>query len=267
MNGYYLYRHAWRFEGAPHKERKLTACECKELLNKGGILVRNTFDFDTRNETSFWYVVKDQFGGFDELSSRTRNKVRRAKDNFEYKLVDLEFIRQNAYPIIKETFTDYHTNDRPMSETIFNTYLDECAQSTFDYWGIFDKRTTRFVGFCTVHIWDNCGEYGVSGIQTHYKHNASYPYYGLYFEMNRYYLNEHKFKYVTDSARTITNHSEIQDFLIHYFSFRKAYCQLEVHYQWWMKMAVRMLYPFRNIIKSPRVKAVLNMEAMRRGEK
>lgn len=266
MNGYYLYRHAWRFEGAPHDEKQLFDCECKALLEKGGFLVRNTFNFDTDTESSFWYVVKYRFGGFDELSSRTRNKVRHAYEAFEYKLVKLDYLRENGYPIIEETYADYRVEDRPMSEAVFNAYLDECAQNQFDYWGIFDKQSAEFVGFCTVHIWDNCCEYGVSGIRTLYKRNASYPFYGLYYEMNRYYLEELGFKYVTDSARTITNHSEIQDFLIHYFGFRKAYCNLKVYYKWWVGLAVRILFPFRKVITLPRVKAILNMEAMQRGK-
>ena len=85
--------------------------------------------------------------------------------------------------------------------------------------------------------------------------------------MNEYYLGEKKYRYVADGARSITEHSHIQDFLIQNFNFRKAYCQLEVHYCWWMKLAVKMLYPFRKIIPLQRVKAILNMEAMQRGEK
>ena len=34
-----------------------------------------------------------------------------------------------------------------------------------------------------------------------------------------------------------------------------------------MKIAVNLLYPFRKIIPLQRVKAILNMEAMQRGEK
>ena len=46
MNGFYLYRKAWRYDGAPHNEPKLTKKECRKLLKQGGLLVRNTYDFD-----------------------------------------------------------------------------------------------------------------------------------------------------------------------------------------------------------------------------
>ena len=43
--------------------------------------------------------------------------------------------------------------------------------------------------------------------------NSTYPYYGLIFEMNRYYLDELKLVYVNDGVKSITGHSNIQTFL------------------------------------------------------
>ena len=267
MNGYALYRKAWRFEGAPHLETHLEKQVWKALLKQGGLMVRNTYDFDCKKETNFWYVIKDHFEGLIGLSPRVRNKVKHAFAHFDYRMISMETMRKQAYPIVEETFADYAVHDREMNHEVFNAYLDLCAQQSFDFWGIFEKENGQIVGFCTVKLWDNCCEYGLTGIKTEYKRNGFYPYYGLYHQLNRYYLEEQHFNYVSDSARTITEHSQIQDYLIQNFNFRKAYCQLEVHYQWWMKLAVKMLYPFRKVISLPRVKAILNMEAMQRGEK
>ena len=97
-----------------------------------------------------------------------------------------------------------------------------------------------------------------------YKHNNTYPYYGLFHSLNAYYVGERQFRYVADGARTITEHSNIQEFLMDNFNFRKAYCRLELHYQWWMRLAVKILYPFRKLVPFPSVKALLNMESMTR---
>ena len=267
MNGFGLYRRAWRFEGAPHLEPKLHENEWKALLREGGLMVRNTYDFDCQKETCFWYVIKDRHEGLDALSSRTRNKIHHAFNHFEYRLIPFEELKEKGYQIIDETYADYAVHDRKMNHDIFMDYLSDCQQKTFDYWGIFDKENGQMVGFCTIWLWDKCCEYGVTGILTKYKRNGSYPYYGLYFYLNEYYLERQGFKYVSDSARTITEHSQIQEFLIQNFNFRKAYCQLAVHYCWWVKIAVKMLYPFRKIIPLQRIRAILNMEAMQRGEK
>ena len=266
MNGFYLYRNAWRYEGAPHNEPKLEKETAQRLLKQGGLLVRNTFHFDQPDESSFWYIIKDSFGGLDEFSSNERNKIRRSDKTLVFKQVGIDLLKSEGWNILKATYEDYAVSDRYMDETVFLNYLSECEKQDFDYWGVFDH--DRLVGFCTVWLWlpDSC-EYGLIGILPEYKHNNTYPYYGLFHKMNAYYLGEKRFRYVADGARSITEHSHIQDFMIQNFHFRKAYCQLAVHYKWWMKIAVNMLYPFRKIITLPRIKAILNMEAMQRGEK
>ena len=264
---YFVYRNAWRFDGPPHEEQQLDKESYSNLLSMGGLLVRNTYDFDCQKETCFWYIIKDQFGGFEELSPRTRNKIRHAFNHFEYRLVTFEAMYEKSYPIVEESYSDYSVHDRKMNKEVFQTYLNECKEKPFDYWGIFDKETQEMVGFCIVALWEKCCEYGMTCVTTKYKKSGYYPFYGLYHHLNKYYLEKQGFKYVSDGSRSITEHSQIHDFLIQNFNFRKAYCQLEVHYRWWVKIAVKMLYPFRKIIPLPRVKAILNMEAMQRGEK
>lgn len=263
---YYIYRNAWRFSGPPHEEQKLSKEACNNLLSMGGLLVRNTYDFDCQEETSFWYIIKDSFGGLDEFSSNERNKIRRSEKVLTFKKVSLDLLKSEGWNILKATYEDYAVSDRQMDENVFSEYLSSCEEQSFDYWGVFDQE--RLIGFCTVWLWlpDSC-EYGLIGILPEYKRNNTYPYYGLFHSMNAYYLGEKGFRYVADGARSITEHSHIQDFLIQNFNFRKAYCQLEIHYCWWMKIAVKLLYPFRKILSLPRIKAILNMEAMRRGEK
>lgn len=261
MPNFTLYRKAWRFDGPPHEEPKLHENEWKALLKKGGLLVRNTYDFDCEEKTKFWYVIKDQFEGFEELSPRVRNKVRHALSNFDYQPISF-YTLSNAYPILKETFDHYPVQDRKMNLEVFDQYLNHCKERNFDYWGIFEKSTRQLVGFCTVNNWKTCCEYGLSAIRTQYKSNGYYPYYGLYYVLNQYYLKDQYFDYVSDGSRSITEHSNIHDFLIQNFNFREAYCRLQVHYNGWMKTAVKILYPFRKNIAVPQVKAILNMESM-----
>ena len=58
MNGFYLYRQAWRFDGAPDKEPKLQETEWKTILKQGGLMVRNTYNFDQKETSSFWYIIR-----------------------------------------------------------------------------------------------------------------------------------------------------------------------------------------------------------------
>ena len=267
MPDFYLYRKAWRFDGAPHEEPKLQEREWKTLLKQGGLMVRNTYDFDCQEETCFWNLIKDHFGGLDELSSNTRSRVKKSLENLDFRLIDFSLLRDSGYPILKATFDDYSTVDRPMNQQVFEEYLQHCQSKDYEYWGVFDRNTKQFIGFCANRLWKDAAEYGIIGITPKYKHNGTFPYYGLFYCMNQYYLQEKGFLYVTDGSRSITEHSNIQKFLIEKFRFRKSFCQIAIFYRWWMKIAVILLYPFRKVISLPRIKAIFNMEAMQRGEK
>ena len=264
VNNYYKYRQSWRFSHAPHQETKLSKDEIRQYLKQGGIMLRNTYDYDCEMPTSFWYISKDQFGGMEELSSNVRKKVRRALKTIDFSIVDKDFIRQYGYPIYEEALKSYPIKDRTINENKFQLFFNS---TTVECWIGKDKETQKVVCFAINYLWNDACEYEITGVVPEYRHNAPYTYYGLFYAMNEHYLGKKHFRYVTDGSRTITEHSGIQDYLIHNFNFRKAYCQLEVHYQWWMKIAVNVLYPFRRIITFPRIKAVLNMEAMQRGEK
>lgn len=268
MTSYFKYHKAWRFDGAPHEETLLKKKEWKSFLKQGGVLVRNTYDFDCQNNTCFWNLIKDSFGGLEELSSNTRKKVRRSLEHFEFKLVDAQLIKDHGYPILKATYDDYAVVDYAMNPSVFHEMMELFESSPYEYWGAFDRDTGDLVGFCVNRIWkEACGYETIAFLPKYKRKSTSYPYYGFYYSINRYYLQEKGLRYVTSGTRSITEHSNIQPFLEEKFHFRKSYCKLAIYYKWWMKMAVNVLYPFRKIITLPRIKAILNMEAMQRGEK
>ena len=264
MDDFYLYRRAWRYDGAPHEEPRLNKEAARALLKKGGLLVRNTYGFDCEEETAFWNLIKDRFEGLEGLSSGTRNRVQKSLEHLDFRRIGIETVQEKGYPILKATFDDYAIVDRPMDEHVFQDYLDHCRSKDYEYWGVFDRHDDRFIGFCANRLWQDAAEYGVIGIDPSYKHNGTFPYYGLFYSMNRHYLQERGFRYVTDGSRSITEHSNIQPFLEEKFYFRKSYCHLAVYYKWWIKLAVFFLYPFRKIIPASRAKAILNLEEMQR---
>lgn len=264
MNDYHIYRNAWRFDGAPHDETKLEKKEWQSLLKRGGLLVRNTYDFDCKQETNFWSIIKDHYGGLEELTSKTKNRINKSLDHLEFRLIDISLIKDFGYPILKATYEDYAVADRIMNPAIFNEYLQVYQTKKHDCWGVFDKANGEMIGFQIIWLWDKACQYDLIGVQPSYKRNQTFPYYGLFHIMNQYYLQEKGFLYVTDGTRSITEHSNIQPFMVEKFNFRKAYCHLAIHYKWWMRLAVRILYPFRKLIVQPQVKAILNMESMKR---
>ena len=259
MNEFYLYRHAWI--SAPHFDCQLTDNQCDELLKHGGWMVRNTYDFDQKEESNFWYIIKDSFGGMEELSRKDRKFVTKALKSLDYRIIDKELIENKGYDIVKKVYDSYVVKDRKMNKIKFKEILNSWDKQNYEFWGIFDKEDGRLIGFSSVRIFDLVRFYDTVFILPEYRNNY-HAYYGLCYKRNEFYLGERQFKYVTDGSRSITEHSNVQPFLQQKFKFRKAYCKLKIRYKWWFGLVVKMLYPFRNIISNPSVKAVLRMHEL-----
>lgn len=264
-DNYSLYKNAWVFRNAPHLSLELSQRETNSLLKKGGMMVRNTYNFDSISSTSFWYIIKDSFKGMAELSSKVRNQVKKSLKIYDVKKVSKDELIRVGFPIFEKAMEGYNVKSRVITKQRFIDSISNITNDRrLDYWIAYEKQTGRAVAYAVNTISDESCQYNVLKAIPQYLKNSSYPYYGLIFEMNRYYLEDEGLKYVTDGSRTVTEHSNIQNFLVEKFNFRKAYCNLQMEYVWWLKLLVFMLFRLRKFITIQPLKATLNMEAMKR---
>ena len=150
-----------------------------------------------------------------------------------------------------------------MTEERYNTHIATMPENT-DLWVAIERESQQMVAYAEVLCQDGCAKYtALKGIPEYL--NKYYPFYGLLFEMNRYYIEEEGFQFVTDGARSISEHSNIQTFL-EKFRFRKAYCHLNVTYVWWLKAIINLLYPFRKLFGKGKLGYLLRFEAINRNE-
>lgn len=233
-----------------------------ELLKKGGLVVRNTYEWDKSVESSFWYVIKDEFGDIKELPTKVRNQVRKSLKTYEFKIVPYEEMLRVGCELFNKSRERFGDNQKFTQEQ-WKDRLNRDKNN--EYWIGYEIETGKPASFALNAIYYDYVDYCTMGISPDFPNNT-YPMYGLIFEMNRYYLEERKAKFVCDGARSITGHSNIQTVLEEKFKFRKAYCDMQVFYKWWLGIAINLLYPFRGFIKIPQVKALLNQEAMSRNE-
>lgn len=94
--------------------------------------------------------------------------------------------------------------------------------------------------------------------------NGYYALYGLYYGICRHYLSENKLAYVSNGCKSMTERSNVHDFLIARFGFRKVYADMRVTYKWWFGCLVRALYPFRHVFSNSKLKAVMRQEEINR---
>ncbi len=265
-SAYTLYKKAWvcnKTDG----ESRLSKKQCKELLRRGGVFVRNVYDFDCEEETSFWFVIKDYFGGLEELSSGARRDVRKSLRVYDIDRISIDTLRDEGYSIYAGAQASYRVHCDVFSQEEYDQLIDTWrASNNKEFWGVRHKESKELVAIAINTVENHYCEYNALKCKPEALKDGSQPYYGLIYEMNRYYLEEKKLKFVNDGARSLTNHSNIQPFLMQKFKFRKAYCRLSVTYQWWLSPIIKLLYPFRRYIRVNKIRAVLNMEAMAKGK-
>ena len=263
---YKPYQHGAIYRGAPHTERELTHTECKEIMHAyRAWFVRNVYNFDCKDETSFWFVIQDKPLKIEDLPSKCRNQVRRSLKSLLFSKIDREsFVKGGGYFCYLESFKRYKVKtSAPMSEERFNNHIASVPDNT-DFWVAIEQETKKMIAYAEVLCQDGCAKYtALKGIPEFL--NKYYPFYGLLFVMNKYYIDEHGYQFVTDGARSISEHSNIQTFL-EKFRFRKAYCHLNVTYVWWLKVIIDILYPFRNLFCYGKLGYLLRFEAINRNQ-
>ena len=193
---------------------KITSKEaCKLMKFHNAIMLRNSFNFDTDDITNSWYIIKDKFGGFDELSKSTRYKIKRSLK-----------------------YCDIYLKD--------SNITDNCI---IDNWEIILKKENKIIGFSRNRCSENEVFYEKFRCDKKYL-KKYYPYYGLIFIMNNHYLNENNKLFVSDGFRTMRERSGIQEFLIDKFKFRNVYCETELFYRFNFEYLIELIVKFISII-------------------
>jgi hypothetical protein len=227
----------------PHKEMILSKKEERELLQKSkALFLRYTKAWD-RDEGRFWYVIKDTFNGLEELSSNTRSKVRRGLKHSIVKQVSNTIIADEGYVVYKEAFKNYVTIKKLLDEEAYKKEILNAKEDQF--WAVYHNE--KIIAYSQNRVEEESINYAI--IKFHPQYLKFYPSYALFYTMNQYYLEEKQCLYVNDGARSISHETNIQDFLIDKFKFRKSFVTLCVVYRWDIALLVKLLYPFRNFIK------------------
>jgi len=262
---WYYYQGALLPRVPPHYEIFLTQKEEKELLKRSkALFLRYTNEWDRANG-EFWYVIKDKFNGINALSSNTRSKVRRGGKRNDVKRIDTEYILNHGYEVYTSAFDNYSTFIQPLSKKNFEKHV---KSTNHEYWGVFDKESHKLVAYSENFIEGDICQY--STIKFHPKYQKNYTSYILMYEMNKFYLEEKKLKYVNDGARSISHKTTIQEYLIDKFKFRKAFVKLNIAYRWDVGFLVSILYPFKYFIQklshpiANKISVILHQEKIRR---
>lgn len=240
---YYVYKSCLFFENVKLKHRPDTKLNIIRMMLRNhaimGIWISN---FDTRFPGPFWHVVCDKVIPIEEVSKKTRNIIKKASRQFDIRLVNRSYIASNCYQIYKKACTRYL--QRPLTEKQFLMDINSKTDNKYNFWAIFNKTDNRIVGYCYNKCYDDVCYYILEKIDLEYL-NLGASYYSNYYQ-NCYYLNDKGMKYIDAGARSIVHATNVQEFLIAKFNYRKAYCDLNIEYLPLIKYAILLLHKLLN---------------------
>jgi hypothetical protein len=228
----------------PHREIDLSTREQNQLLSKCGpaYFARYVTKWDLPEHTEFWYVIKDEPEALENYKSKIRNQIKRGLKSTVVRQVSREtLVAEGGYEVYVKAFGRYGDQKPLMDRGQFDRHI---VESEYEYWAVFTPDGVM-IAYAQNWIADNTCSYGNMKFDPDYLN--FYGSYALIYTMNRHYLNERKMRYVSDGARSIYHETNIQEFLMQKFRFRKAYCRLSIVYRWDIQLLVKVLYPFRKI--------------------
>ena len=227
----------------PHVEIVLSKEDEEYLLKiSNAYFLRYTNKWDGK-DGQFWYIIKDREENLEQYNSNNRRKIRKGLKNCIVKKVSSYIIANEGYEAYISAFKNYKTALIPYTKDEF--YKNHINVENYDYFAVYTK-DMKMIAYSSNTIDENMVNYITIKFNPNYL--KLYPSYALFYEMNKYYINEKKYLYVNDGARSISHDTNIQDFLIQKFNFRKAYCKLNIIYRWDIALVVKILYPIRGII-------------------
>lgn len=237
------------------------------LRHTGALFIRWESDFDGSFKGAWWHVIKDDASDLAELSGNTRSKVRRGLKAYNCASLTRKEVVTEGYDVYLSAFSRYKTHERRFSHGEFQDAIKSLPEQV-EFWGVREKGTSRLVAFSENYVEEKTCFYNTIWFDV--ASLKKYSSYVLFYEMNSHYLNERLFRYVSDGARNISHGTEIHDFLISKFGFRRAYSRLHIIYTPWLGVLVKMAYPCRYFLSRvplPILKkavVLLNQERCRR---
>jgi hypothetical protein len=232
----------------------------------GGWLVLSTTGFLAEEVGDYYAVICDRFVPLDEYKSKYRSEVRRGLKNCEVRRIDSDYVEKKGYALYVKAFERYAGDVQPhWTEHEFTDYVHISGQ--FDdivhFWGVFCDG--KLVTLAANNVFGNVeATYWMIKIDPDYLH--AYPVYALIYKMNEFYLEEQHIGYVNDGWRSLRHETNVQDFLIKKFGFRRQHSRLEISYRTGVRAAVALAYPFRKPLSrlSSKAAGLLQLEEIRR---
>ena len=223
----------------PHLDIGLSRDEInQELKNNNAFFARWTTNFDSKKQSVFWYIINDKKCDLKDYSVNTRSKIKRGLKKLTVKKISKQELLKSGFSVYKNALSRYDVVLQKLNQSEFEKEIDSLDKQ-WHIWGVYCSKSHKLVAYSLNRVVEDYCDYSTIKFDPMYLRD--YSSYILYYSMNKYYLNDNNFKYVNNGTRSISHQTNIHDFLIDKFKFRKAYCKMEIQYAPVFKMLINSL--------------------------
>ncbi len=246
------YNHAIIPNVAPHIDIDTSIIDTDEIWDlfpdKHPLLVRYTTDFDCGYETDWWYIIKRDSFDLSKLNANRRYKITKGTRNFDVKIINPVEYASEMCNVVKEAYKSYPEKYRPKINDDDFVAKVKAFGSNKKVYGAFDRNTNELCAYAILSMYDNYVDIPVvKSIPSEEKKQVNAALiYGVLLDFNDKLSEEF---YICDGERNISHETAFQDYLEKYFGFEKVYCYVNVKYKNYISWIVRVLFPFRKLIK------------------
>lgn len=255
IDGWKYYNHAAKPLCAPHEEPDVTPIENGSIWKMNGrpLLARWTTNFDCGYETGWWYCIKDDPFDISSLKSNRRYKINKGRKYFTIKTIDPLQAVDDLYYVFQKAMSSYPAKYRSMmSKEAFQKDMQIISKmkskSEYEVFVAVSNETLKIEGYCLIPVTEQYASLAVQKVNPDYEKlqiNAAL----VYGVLSHYADKLATGFYICDGERNVIHETAFQDYLVDYFGFRKAYCNLHTAYPFLMKILVEVLYPIRGVLR------------------
>ena len=247
-SGWKYYNHAAIPTTAPHEIANTKLIEdgtIWSIAGKSPLLARWTTEFDCKNETHWWYIIKDTPFDIESLKSKRRYEIKKGQKNYQITEINPNDYADELLFISAQAYSAWPKKYRPVIDSI--SFKNGLTQWKYHVLGAFDISTGQIRGYALL---EDKGSYidfvslRVCPEDEKKAINAAMVA-GI---LEKYHESIEKGCYICDGSRSIMHETAFQDYLQKYFGFRKAYCKLHIVYRNPIGTLVKIVYPFRKIL-------------------
>lgn len=270
------YNHAVIPNTAPHITPDLIPIKDGTIWNIDGkfpLFVRWTSDFDGKEETEWWYVIKTNEYIPEKLHSKKRYYIRKGRENYYTKIINSKDYALHISEVCYDAFEDYPEEYKPNIK--IDLFRKDILSGFWDkkvVFGAFSKETNELCGILAVIIKDNVIHLDqLKAKRAEEKNKVNFALIDSFLNYYNGVLTDGNY-YIVNNERNLIHQTNFPNFLCKYFDFKKAYCKLNIAYRPILRPFVFILYLFRRTIKSLKnkssllykINAVLEMESIAR---